>query len=114
MEGGEKQLTELAEECLDVINNGHFHISDPGPLHTPVRSFSLRRNDKLTLIVETELDPNATTTAVQYAPGTMRFSVERTTLVNPAGVEAELHGVIPYTSPNHPFRRLEDAPPAAR
>jgi hypothetical protein len=90
-------MTELAEECLDIINNGHFGIVDPGPLHTPVRSFSLRRNDKLTLIIETEVDPNATTTAVQHAPGTVRFSVERARLVNLAGVEAELVGVIPYS-----------------
>jgi hypothetical protein len=90
-------MVELTEECLDLINNGHFNVVCPGPLHTPIRSFSLSRNDGLTLILETEADPKATSAAVEHPPGVVRFSVERAKLLNIAGVEAELIGVIPYS-----------------
>jgi hypothetical protein len=90
-------MTDMSEECLDIINNGHFNIVDPGPLHTPIRGFSLRRDDKLALILETEVDSKATSTAVEHPPGTVRLSVERAKLINIAGVEAELVGVVPYS-----------------
>jgi hypothetical protein len=90
-------MTDMSEECLDIINNGHFNIVDPGPLHTPIRGFSLRRNDHLTLILETLVDSKATSTAVEHPPGTVRLSVERAKLINIAGVEAELVGVVPYS-----------------
>jgi hypothetical protein len=97
MGNGQKNMTDMSEECLDIINNGHFNIVDPGPLHMPIRGFSLRRNDKLALILETEADSKATSTAVEHPPGTVRLSVERAKLINIAGVEAELVGVVPYS-----------------
>jgi hypothetical protein len=92
-----EKMTDMSEECLDIINNGHFNIGDPGPLHTPIRGFALRRNDKLAVILETETDSKATSTAVEHRPGTVRLSVERAKLINIAGVEAELVGVVPYS-----------------
>ena len=49
-------MADMAEECLDILNNGHFQFAEPGPLRQPIRGFSLRRNDKLTLILETSID----------------------------------------------------------
>lgn len=89
-------MTDLAEECLDILNDGHFHVVDPGPLHSPIRGFSLRRNRELTLILETDAAPRATSRAVEHRPGTVRFSTERAKLVSIAGIAAELVGVIPY------------------
>ena len=89
-------MTDLAEECLDILNHGHFQFVDPGPLHSPIQGFSLRRNRKLALILETDADPKATSNAVVHPPGTVRFSTERAKLVNIAGTEAELVGVIPH------------------
>ncbi len=48
---------DLTEECLRILNKGFFEITDPGPLHQPIRSFSIRRDEKLHLILETEAPP---------------------------------------------------------
>jgi hypothetical protein len=69
----------------------------PGPLHTPIQSFSIRRDEKLRLILETEVPPNATSAAVAHPPGTVRMSTERVWLRNTGGVDAELMGVIPFS-----------------
>jgi hypothetical protein len=87
-------MSDLKEECLGLLNDGHFKIVEPGPLHAPIQSFSLRRDDKLTLILETLADPGAKSTAVTPSPGTVQFSTERARLVNIGGVEGELVGVI--------------------
>lgn len=90
-------MVDLSEECLDVLNGGHFTVVEPGPLHTPIESFSIRRDEKLRLILETEVPPNATSAAVVHPPGTVRMTTERVLLRNIAGVDAELAGVIPFS-----------------
>ena len=90
-------MVDLSEECLDVINGGHFTVVEPGPLHTPIERFSIRRDEKLRLILETEVPPNATSAAVVHPPGTVRMSTERVLLRNIGGVDAELQGVIPFS-----------------
>ncbi len=90
-------MTHLAEECLEVLNNGLFEFAEPGPLRQPIRSFSLSRNDRLTLILETSIASDATSIAVEHPPGTVRLSTERAKLINLARTEAELVGVIPYS-----------------
>ena len=87
-------LKVLAEESLDYINDGHFLIVDPGPLHAPIRSFKLLRNDKLGLILKTECPGDATSSAVDHPPGKLRLATERVMLRSVAGTEAELLGVI--------------------
>jgi len=90
-------MVDLSEECLNVLNGGHFTVVEPGPLHTPIQSFSIRRDEQLRLILETEVPPNATSAAVDYPPGTVRMSTERVLLRNIGGVDAELLGVIPFS-----------------
>jgi hypothetical protein len=94
---GKKNMIDMSEECLNIINEQHFSVVDPGPLHTPIFGFSFRLNDKLTLILETDIDSKATSTAVEHPPGTVRVSVERAKLGNIVGVKAELVGVVPYS-----------------
>jgi hypothetical protein len=79
----------LSEECLNVLNGGHFTVVEPGPLYTPIQSFSIRRDEKLRLILETEVAPNATSAAIVHPQGTVLRSI--------GGVEAELIGVIPFS-----------------
>lgn len=90
-------MVDLWEECLDVLNGGHFTVVEPGPLHTPIESFSIRRDEKLRLILETAVPPNATSAAVVHPPGTVRMTTERVLLRNIGGVDAELAGVIPFS-----------------
>ena len=90
-------MLDLSEECLNVLNDGHFTVVEAGPLHRPIQSFSIRRDDKLRLILETEVPPNATSATVDLPPGTVRLSTERVLLRNIGGVDAELVGVIPFS-----------------
>ena len=90
-------MVDLSEECLDVLNGGHFTIVEPGPLHAPIQSFSIRRDEKLRLILETEVPPDATSAAVDHPPGTVRMNIERVMLRSIGGVDAEFMGVIPFS-----------------
>jgi hypothetical protein len=90
-------MVDMTEKCLDIINNEYFKFVDAGPLHAPIHGFSLRRNDKLTLILETSIDPPAISTAERHLPGIVRLATERARLLNVAGVEAELVGIVPYS-----------------
>ena len=88
---------DLTEECLRILNKGLFEITDPGPLHQPVRSFSIRRDDKLQLILETEAAPNATSAAIDQPRGTVRITTERALLRSVGGLEGEFFGLLPYS-----------------
>ncbi|HQT90021.1 MAG TPA: hypothetical protein PK677_16020 [Acidiphilium sp.] len=99
----------LSEECLNVLNGGHFTVVEPGPLYTPIQSFSIRRDEKLRLILETEVAPNATSAAIDHPPGTVRMSTERVLLRSIGGVEAELMGVIPFSLRSNTVGLTENA-----
>ncbi|MBB2158397.1 hypothetical protein HLH33_19235 [Gluconacetobacter diazotrophicus] len=90
-------MRELTEECLRILNKGFFEITDPGPLHQPIRSFSIRRNEKLNLILETETAPNATSAAVDQPPSSVRLTTERALLRSVGGLEGEFFGLVPYS-----------------
>ena len=88
---------DLTEECLRILNKGFFEITDPGPLHQPIRSFSIRRDEDLHLILETEAAPNATSMAIHQPPGTLRLTNERALLRSMGGLEGEFFGLVPYS-----------------
>lgn len=90
-------MVDLAEECLNILNDGHFEIIDPGPLHTPIQGFSIKRDENLRLILETDVAPNATSQAIDRPPGTVRMTTERVLMHGLGGLDAELVGVIPYS-----------------
>jgi hypothetical protein len=90
-------MSDLTEECLRILNKGLFEITEPGPLHQPISSFSIRRDEKLHLILETEAAPNATSAAVDQPPGTVRMITERVLLRSLGGLEGEFFGIVPYS-----------------
>lgn len=85
-------------EGLDLLNHGHFCITDPGPLHAPIRRFSIRRDDSFKLILETEAAPDAKSTAVEYPTGTVRINADKVELVSIGGSRAVLTGVQTLTA----------------
>jgi hypothetical protein len=92
------------EFAVPFINEGHFRVTDPGPLRAPIRDFSLRRDESLDLILETKIAPDAKSTAPEFPSGTVRITTECASLENISGVKVKLMGVIPYrvrTSTNH-------------
>jgi hypothetical protein len=92
------------EFAVPFINEGHFHVTDPGPLRAPVLDFSLRRDEALDLILETRTAPHAKSTAPEHPSGTVRITTECASLENIGGVRVRLTGVLPYrvrTSTNY-------------
>lgn len=90
-------MCDMTEECLRILNNGIFEITDPGPLHQPIRRFSIRRDEKLHLVLETEAAPNARSAAIDQPPGTVRMVTERALLYSMGGLEGEFCGLMPYS-----------------
>ncbi len=86
-------MSRMSEECLDFINSGRFLITDAGPLHGPVHRFLLRRDEKLTLWLETEAAADATSTAIDYPAGTVRLNTDSICLAGFGNAEAKLQGV---------------------
>ena len=84
------------ENALSLINNGHFEVTDPGPLRAPINDFSMRRNDKLDIIMETRCPPEAKSTAPDCPSGTVRMNTDSAKLENPGGTKVTLLGVTPY------------------
>jgi hypothetical protein len=84
---------ELFEE---IINDGLFKITKLGPLHSPVTTFSVRRDDQLRLILETETAQRAMSGAPTYPSGTVRLNTETVELENVAGITATFGGVLPF------------------
>ncbi len=81
------------EEALDLINSGIFRISDEGPLHAPVSRFTIRRNEDLTLILETEAPIAAKSKARGRPSGAIWIGTEEVKLAAADGVDATLAGV---------------------
>ena len=84
------------EFAVPFINEGHFRVTDPGPLRAPIFGFSLRRNKALRLVLESRTAPQARSTAHQYPDGTTRITTECVSLENIGGVKVTLKGVVPY------------------
>jgi hypothetical protein len=80
-------------QSIDLLNQGHFRIVEPGPLHVPIQGIAVCREENLALTLETEAAPNAKSTAVHYPSGTVRFNTEQVELVNASGIKAVLSGV---------------------
>jgi hypothetical protein len=84
------------EFALSLINDGHFHVTDPGPLHSPVLDISIRRDEDLELILEARVPPDAKSPAIERPSGTVRITTECVGLENPGGMKAKLLGVVPF------------------
>lgn len=82
----------------DFINNGFFEITDAGPLHTPIRSFSFKRNSKLKIVLRTTADFNASSSATDHPPGTVRINKEAVSLTSLSGAKAKITGITTYSS----------------
>jgi hypothetical protein len=81
------------ESFENLMNKGSFVITDAGPLYTPIRSFSIGRNDKLELILETHAEQTATSNAVVHPAGTVQQNTDSVTFSTGVGIKVVAHGV---------------------
>jgi hypothetical protein len=92
------------EFALSFINDGHFYVTETGPLHAPIKDFSIRRDEKLKLIITTRCPGDAKSSEPDRPAGTVRQNVESAELENIGATKAKLRGLIPYsdrTTHNH-------------
>lgn len=83
-------------ECFDkLVTSNVFRVTDAGPLISPIRSFSVKRDDKLQLWLETVVVGAALSAAVQHPPGTVRRTTEVVEFASPSSSIAVAHGVLP-------------------
>jgi len=87
-----------SESFHDIINQGHFRITDPGPLHAPINTFAVRRDEHLRLILETHCPDDAKSPAIEYPSGMIRINTDAIELTNIAGTKARMVGVQPVNA----------------
>jgi hypothetical protein len=69
-------------QSIALLNEPGFRVSEPGPLHAPVHSFKIRREEDLGILLETETALDAKSTAKQIPSGTVRFNTDAVTIVH--------------------------------
>lgn len=87
------ELKAWTEEALNLIDSRVFRISDEGPLHVPVSHFTIRRNEDLALILETEAPGDAKSRAQERPSGAVWMSTDEVKLTSLTGPSATLTGV---------------------
>ena len=87
------ELKAWTEEALNLIDSRVFRISDEGPLHAPVSHFTIRRNEDLALILETEAPGDAKSRAHERPSGAVWMSTDEVKLTSLTGPSATLTGV---------------------
>ncbi len=95
----EKRMSGWEWEVFDSFINDHpWTVTHAGPLRAPIISFSIKRDDKLELILETVAPQDAQTNASAYAPGTVRINTDAVELTLSPGIKAVARGVQPFWS----------------
>jgi len=64
------------EPFAAFLTDDHFEVTDAGQLHAPVRSFSLKRNDKLQIILETKCGEKAEINEILRPAGSIRTNLD--------------------------------------
>jgi hypothetical protein len=89
------------EETFELVNKGHFRVTNPGPIHAPVYTFLFRYDDDLNLILETHAPADAKSTSEVYPRGTVRTNTEVVEFENVAGMNAVATGVFSTSHRTH-------------
>ncbi len=75
------------------LNEGVVNITDPGPLHFPIRKFIVKRDAKLNIIITTTANHDAQSNAEKHPPGTVRMNTDSVILENISGSKIIVSGV---------------------
>jgi hypothetical protein len=100
-------------EPIDIANGMSMQVTDPGPLQMPISRFSIRRDEKLVITIETEGELNPIPPAVPpRSDGLPRLRTAQVKLGNRYGAGALLDGVVSTSivdQHHHPMGRKEVA-----
>ena len=79
-------------------NSNVFEVANAGPLLSPIRTFTITRNDKLELILETLVVGNPqSSSAPVHQVGTVRLTTETVEFARHGGMSCVAHGVLPFS-----------------
>jgi len=85
-----------SEVLEEFINEGHFNIDNPGPLHAPIRDLKINRDDKLNIVLTTISSSDAKSNYVNPLPGTVRINNEFIELTSHSGSKVRMNGISPF------------------
>lgn len=81
------------ENFSAVIQSNTHSVVDWGPLHGPIKSFVIKRDADLRLVLETTSDGTSASTAIPPPAGTVRESTDKVTFASQYGGTATALGV---------------------
>jgi hypothetical protein len=84
-------------KAIDLLNQPGFSVADQGPLHGDIRAFKIRRDESLTLFIDTEAVRGRHFPARAIPPGMARINPDNVKIDNPSGAKADLSAVIATT-----------------
>ncbi len=92
-------MTVWQQECFEeYVNPRQLDVEDAGPLLSPIRDFSIVRNEKLALILEILAgDTRQQKHTFSFPAGTVRLPEEKVEFTGRAGMRCTAHGVSCYS-----------------
>ncbi len=92
-------MTAWQWESLEGYANSYvLKVKSAGPLLSPIRSFTITRNDKFDLILETVVAGHAQSSNAPVHPaGTVRLTTETVEFTGHTGISCVAHGVLPFS-----------------
>jgi hypothetical protein len=92
-------MTAWQWECFEgYANSSVLGVTNAGPLHSPIRTFTIARNDKLELILETLVVGDVQKSSAPVHPvGTVRLTTETVEFAGQGGMSCVAHGVWPFS-----------------
>jgi hypothetical protein len=86
------------ESFAEILSDGSFSIDNAGPLHSPIQSFKIYRDDNLQICLETVCEATASTNRPEHPPGTVTYNENFLEIVRSLGMaRARANGVSPLT-----------------
>ena len=80
-------------QAIEMLNEAGFSVTDRGPLHGDIRTFKIRRDNCLTLSIDTEAPRGGHFPRRAIQAGSARINPDNVVLENPSGAKAVLSAV---------------------
>jgi hypothetical protein len=80
-------------QAIEILNEPGWRVADIGPLHGDIGTFKIRRDQALTLFIDTEAVRGRSFPGRQVRPGTARINSDKVLVESSSGAKAVLSGV---------------------
>jgi hypothetical protein len=93
------------ESFEEIVTPEMFVVTNPGPLDSPIKSFSIRREKDLDLVLETTVIGPVTKSSIPVRPaGTVWQPDDKVEFVSLSGITCVAHGVYVYSTKSNSRR----------